>query len=169
MKTLYLIRHGKSSWLDLEYADYDRPLSKRGKENSREMGRRLRGAGLAFDLIISSPAKRARSTTRRIAKRLGYPRKNIVFSYNLYLTDVEEYSKNCLDYLRQVDSVALVGHNGVITDFAEYLTGAGIENIPTAGVVAIELESFQDVQRQSAGRMVFFDYPKNVDSPLLVS
>lgn len=167
MKYLYLIRHAKSSWADLSLADYDRPLNKRGKEATIEMANRLNVAGISFDLMISSPAKRARATARRIAKHIGYPRKDIVYYNSLYLTDIAEYSELAKAHLNQLDSIALVGHNETITAYAEHLTGEDIVNIPTTGIACIKLKSSKDTVKRRGGELLFFDYPKNLTSPLL--
>lgn len=167
MKYLYLIRHAKSSWSDLSLADYDRPLNKRGKGATIEMANRLNVAGVSFDLMVASPAKRARTTARRIAKRIGYPRKDIVYYKSLYLSDISDYYKVAKAHLNQLDSLALVGHNEAITMYAEYLTGEDISNIPTTGIVCVELRSHKDAAKQSGGKLLFFDFPKNLTSPLL--
>ncbi len=167
MKYLYLIRHAKSSWADVNLADYDRPLNKRGKSASLEMAARLVTANISFDLIVSSPARRARTTARRIAKHIGYKKKDIVYYRSLYLTNISEYAKVVKAHLRQLDSVALVGHNEAITSYAEFLTGDEIGNIPTAGIVGISLDSHKLSGKKCGGKMLFFDYPKNQNSPLL--
>lgn len=108
MKTVYLIRHAKSSWKNPELDDYKRPLNSRGKKNAREMGERLARAGINPDFMVSSPAKRARSTARRIARAIGYSKKDIVYNRDLYLSDQETYFDIIEAYLRQVQSVAIV-------------------------------------------------------------
>ena len=73
MKRLLLVRHGKSSWKDPELSDFDRPPNRRGKEDAPAMGRRLAERGWLPALIITSPAKRAVSTMKRIAEEFGFP------------------------------------------------------------------------------------------------
>ncbi len=73
MKTLYIVRHAKSSWDDPYLADFDRPLNGRGKRNVPDMGNRLAQLGIKPDLLLSSPANRAISTANGIAEALGYP------------------------------------------------------------------------------------------------
>jgi phosphohistidine phosphatase len=84
MKKLYLVRHAKSSWEDSSLDDIDRPLNGRGKNNAPEMGERLKKQGILPDLLISSPAKRAMSTAKKIAERVGYSKKEILIDENLY-------------------------------------------------------------------------------------
>ena len=71
-KVLYLVRHAKSSWSDASLSDMQRPLNKRGRRSAPEMGKRMVAQDHRPDLIISSPAKRARLTARKIAKELGF-------------------------------------------------------------------------------------------------
>ena len=71
MKTLYLIRHAKSSWKHDYLADFDRPLNKRGKRDAPVMGRRLKQHGVP-GLFLSSPARRA---IRTAARRRGHARR----------------------------------------------------------------------------------------------
>ena len=69
-KFLYLVRHAKSSWKDASLSDRERPLNGRGRRSAPEMGGRLATGGHSPDLIISSPARRAFSTAKKIAKEL---------------------------------------------------------------------------------------------------
>lgn len=161
MKYLYLIRHAKSSWSIPDQKDYDRPLSKRGKGDAQDMGLRLANKAISFDVLVSSPAKRARATARRIAKAVQYPKKDIAFYQSLYLTDIESYTEVVRAFFAQVETLALVGHNSTITAFAEHLTGEAIINIPTAGIVAIEFEDACDLGCPGSGTKLFFDFPKN--------
>ncbi len=74
MKTLYIIRHAKSSWKDTTLDDFDRSLNKRGKLNAPLMGDRLKSKNIVPDLILSSPAKRAKKTAKIIAEKVEYAR-----------------------------------------------------------------------------------------------
>jgi len=140
MRILTLVRHAKSSWKDAALDDADRPLNKRGKRDAPEMGKRLAKLGAKPSVIISSPAKRARKTAWTIAQALGYPRGKVVERPAVYLATVDDL----LAVLRGIDNgireVILVGHNPGITDLANLLTGEGIDNIPTCGVVRISFD-----------------------------
>ena len=72
MKKLYIIRHAKSSWKDSTLGDFERPLNKRGKLNAPLMGKRLKKKKVCPDIIISSPAIRAKRTAEIIAKKVKY-------------------------------------------------------------------------------------------------
>ena len=62
MKTLLLLRHGKSSWDDPELEDHDRPLKPRGRKGAKRAGRWIRDSGIKIDLVLCSTAMRARET-----------------------------------------------------------------------------------------------------------
>ena len=72
MKTLFLVRHAKSSRNDAAMPDKDRPLNDRGKRDAPKMGERLAKRDVKPDLILSSPARRALRTAEIIAKKLDY-------------------------------------------------------------------------------------------------
>jgi phosphohistidine phosphatase len=82
MNTLYLVRHAKSSWKQPELSDFERPLNKRGKNDAPFMGRLLSDKGINPDLLISSPAKRARITARLIASEINFPKEEINYFSN---------------------------------------------------------------------------------------
>src|SRR5436189_490239 len=90
MKTLFLIRHAKSSWDDTALPDKDRPLNDRGKRDALKMGKRLAKRDVKPDLILSSPARRALRTAEVVAKKLDYKRKHIVGDDRLYAGAVHD-------------------------------------------------------------------------------
>jgi phosphohistidine phosphatase len=138
MKTLFLLRHAKSSWKEPDIADFDRPLNERGRRAAPFMGRLLKVRGFAPDLIISSPAKRARKTAK-VFKEAGEYEAEIVFDDRIY-----EASPNALLYVAgEIDdslrSVMLVGHNPGMEGILRVLTGL-TEPMPTAAVAVIDLD-----------------------------
>jgi phosphohistidine phosphatase len=161
MKQLYLIRHAKSSWKDPDLTDMERPLNKRGKHDAPFMGERLSRYNVQPDLIISSPANRALSTAKLIAKEIGYPNKRIAANESAYLAGVQAL----LTIIRGIDAsysrVMLFGHNPGLTELAVYLSKHQVENIPTCGVFCIDfhVDSWRDVS-EGNGIFAFFDYPK---------
>lgn len=166
MKTLLLIRHAKSSWKDISLSDRERPLNKRGKRDAPAMGRQLKLRGLEPDLIISSPAVRAHKTARKIAKAVGYDPDRILMSETIYMAGVD----GLLEVLQNLDEKArrvyLIGHNPDLTDTANRLTGAAIDNIPTCGVVSVKFPC--DTWRECArtqGRVTLFIRPEREESP----
>jgi len=159
MKKLYLIRHAKSDWSNPSLDDFDRPLNKRGKKNAPLMGRVLRKKNVHPNLIISSPAYRARETTRKIAKKIKYQNE---IMYNEYL--YEASLKTILEIVNFIedenDEVFIVGHNPALNMLAFYLIEFN-ENLPTAGILEIEFDcnSWREAKKNNA-KFVSFEYPK---------
>ena len=161
MKTLYIVRHAKSSWSDPSLSDHDRPLNNRGKKNAPEMGLRLKHLGILPDVMISSSANRALTTAREIASAIGYPQENITITRDLYHAG----ENNILHMLHSLDnsynSVMIFGHNPGFTWFANALGDLDIDNIPTAGIVSLQFDVDSWFQlAYGKGKLEFFDYPK---------
>lgn len=163
MKTLTLVRHAKSSWKDSSLADRDRPLNKRGERDAPEMARRIAAAGIRPSLIVSSPALRAWTTAKAVAKEIGYPIEFLQRETELYLASL----RDILDVLDAQDekfnSLMVVGHNPGLTTFANYLVPGITHNVPTAGVVCVNIDQDDwNLHGQPAAELVVFDYPKKV-------
>jgi len=161
MKKLFLIRHAKSSWADMNLDDFERPLNKRGKHDAPMMGKRLHKRGIKADLILSSSAKRAKKTAKKIAKEIGYSPFEIQFLETLY----ESNSRSMLEIIKQqnksIDTLFMVGHNPELNTFAYKLVGFD-ENIVTCGIVEIgfRCEDWKDISAHNA-TMISYDFPKN--------
>ncbi len=161
MKRLYLIRHAKSSWDHPELADYDRPLNDRGKKDAPFMGKLLAEEGHIPDVLLSSPAKRALGTAKRIAQELGFRKKDIRQNIRLYHADESQLLQAVQAQDDAAGSVMLFGHNPGLTEFATLLCNYEFSNIPTCGVVCLEVQTdtWKNV-RYTLGTLRFFDYPK---------
>ncbi len=162
MKTLYLVRHAKSSWNDASLADFDRPLNSRGERDAPVMGQRLKENRILPDLLISSPARRAILTARAIAEALDYPSETIRALDVLYHASPPTLLQVVQDTLPSAKSLMLVGHNPGLTAFANVLCAEGVDNIVTTGVYALQwkTESWQEIRTNQEARLLFYDYPK---------
>ena len=161
-KQLLLVRHAKSDWGDVDLADFDRPLNKRGKENAPEMAERLLSRGFKFDLMVSSPAKRALRTARYFAE--AYQITEISTIKAIYEANTSTLLSIVNNFDDGAEIVVLFGHNPGLTDLANQLCDGDIYNIPTSGIVLISFpfDSWEMVSR-GTGDLIFFDYPKNSD------
>src|SRR6266545_5000769 len=130
MKTLFLIRHAKSSWDDTALPDKDRPLGDRGRRDAPKMGKRLAKRDVKPDLILSSPARRATATAEIIAKKLDYKLKDIVVDDRLYAGAVHSLLNVIHGLGDKPERVMLFGHNPELTEFAHRLSGE-ITHMPT--------------------------------------
>lgn len=160
-RTLILVRHAKSSWKNPGLDDHDRPLNKRGKRDAPNMGYRLAQLGPHPQLIVSSSAKRAVKTARKIAVQLGYERRSIQVTSEIYHASARELLATARRFDPDFDCIMMVGHNPGLTDFLELLTGAGIDNIPTCGVAVIALPDWRACAR-GGGELLRFDTPKGI-------
>lgn len=161
MKTLYLIRHAKSDRSDGSLSDYDRPLNHRGMKDAPFMGSKLLEKGIYPDLILSSPALRAKTTALAIAEALSYPTDSIRYDHALYASDVETILSLIRDVSPSVETLFVFGHNPEFTECANLLTDGDIDNIPTCGVVAMRLreDDWKSIGANSAEISGFY-FPK---------
>ncbi len=161
MKTLYVVRHAKSSWDNPLLDDFSRPLNDRGKRDVPKMAKRLKEKRLVLDLILTSTSVRTRSTAQGLAKVLGYDEGKIKELADLYHASAEKI----LAVLKQVkdhcDVVMLIGHNPGLTDFVNALSRVYIDNVPTCGIAAFHLNitTWEKLEMKEA-TLLFYDYPK---------
>ena len=160
MKTLYLIRHAKSSWKNPDLSDKERPLNKRGKNDAPFMGKLLKEKKIIPELIISSDAVRAKKTSYAIAKELNYEKENIVLTDEIYEASSLELLNQIKQFSQDFNSIMLFGHNPSLTSMHNYLTNHYIDNIPTCGIVGIEFQNQWANITEGSGKFLFFIYPK---------
>ena len=160
-RRLTLLRHAKSSWNDATLPDSDRPLNKRGEHDAPMMGRRLLARGARPSLILVSPARRARRTAQLIAREIGYPTEFLQREDELYLASPEQIIAVVARQDPAFRELMVCGHNPGLTDLVNLLIGADIDNVPTCGVVALDLDtrSWGDLGPGMA-RLAYFDVPK---------
>jgi phosphohistidine phosphatase len=156
MKTLYLVRHAKSSWDDDSLADRDRPLADRGRRQLARMGPRLAESGVKPEAIVSSPAKRALATAKALAEALNHRRQDIVVDDRIYPGDADGLLALVRGLDDGLDAVMLVGHNPGLSDLANRLA-KGIGEMPTCAVIEFQFDiaSWADATRPAAGHRVF--------------
>ena len=161
MKELILVRHAKSSWKDTTLDDRERPLNKRGERDAPAMGARLARRKWKPDLIVSSPAVRALETARIIAKKLGYPGKDIVLKDRLYGAGIVELLEVIRDSDDSAGRLMLFGHNPGLTELANHLGPRPIPNLPTCSVLYLvfETDTWSTVG-YARGDEVLFESPK---------
>lgn len=161
MKTLLLVRHAKSDWENPALEDFDRPLNERGKRDAPAMARRLLDKNINIDAIISSPAKRAAKTAKAFAESYDLKKSRLQFKEELYMAGSAAFTAVIESADDKFESIAVFSHNPGITGFANELTNARIDNIPTCGVFAIKIntDTWKNF-RNAPKEFWFFDYPK---------
>ena len=160
MKTIFLVRHAKSSWKDPTMSDFDRPLNNRGKKDATFMGELLKKKLINPDLILSSPANRAKRTAIEVASIVGFSEDKIIFKNEIY----EATLHTLLNLIKEIDerfnSVMIFGHNPGLTIFHNFICNKYIENIPTCGVAASTFAKRWSECEKNSFEFLFFEYPK---------
>lgn len=161
MKTLFLIRHAKSSWENPSLKDFDRPLNKRGLRDAPFMARMLEKKIPPPDKLVSSPAKRAYTTATYFAQAFGIDNEDIQQELGVY----EAYTNELLFIIHRFDpkwdTVCLFGHNPGFTNLTNQYTDEIIPNVPTCGIVKIsgKIDDWKDFQPDKMSLRAFY-YPK---------
>ncbi len=161
MKTLYLIRHAKSSW-SFDLSDHDRPLGKRGRKDVIRMGQHLASLQPRPEVLISSTASRAFYTALHICDQLNIDEGHIRLDKRLYhaganeILQVVKNAPNC-------DRLAIFGHNPGFTSATNALAKLEFDNIPTCGIIGINfnVKYWKDVDF-GLGLLAFFYFPKKI-------
>lgn len=162
MKTVYFIRHAKSSWSDMSLRDHDRPLNKRGKRDAPFMSEKLKALGAEPDAIITSTALRAKTTAQHFASVFDLTGERFQEESGIY----EAFSANILKIVQgtsdNFDTILIFGHNPGFTMIANSFSGGGdIDNVPTCGIVKVvaDVSEWKDFKK-SKGKVTEFHYPK---------
>ena len=161
MKSLLIVRHAKSSWDLSTPNDFDRPLNDRGKKDAPAAAKRLIKKGVRIDAFVSSPAKRAKKTAKHCANEYEIDDGKIILVPELYEAHANVFYQVASSLDDAFETVAIFSHNPGITDFVNSLTEVKVDNIPTSGVFAVQVntdswENFKDAEK----KFWFFDYPK---------
>lgn len=170
MKTIYLLRHAKSSWAENGLSDKQRPLNQRGKQNAPEMGKRFAERGEQLERVVSSPALRAHATTQLFCEACGFPPQDIVIEPGLYFSGSGSIEDVILAQDDQIRSLMLVFHNPDITYFANSIDyDFNIDNVPTCGLVRFgsDIAQWRDWSRDNTV-FEYFDFPKNLSGEVVV-
>jgi phosphohistidine phosphatase len=127
------------------------------------MAGRLSARGTFPRRIVASPARRARKTAIHIAEGTGFPRENIIYDMGLYSAEKSYFLSTIASHLSEVDILFMIGHNPIITEMAEYLTGKQFFNVPTCGVIGMAYEGKRGFKKTSGGgSLLLYDFPKRI-------
>lgn len=173
MKSLTLLRHAKSGWDDPVSRDFDRPLNPRGRKAARTVGEAMKAQGLAFDLVLASPAQRVVETLEEVSAGYGAIRPE--FDKRLYLASTATLTEIVRSTPDEVDRLLLVGHNPGLEELALCLSGrdeGGLREevevkYPTGTVaeIALAVERWAQVN-EGTGSLVRFIRPRDLDPEL---
>lgn len=162
-KTLFLIRHAKSSWEKDVPTDFDRPLNERGKRDAPIMAARLKNKKINIDAFVSSPAERAKQTAEYFCDAYNQPLPSIHFIPELYHANEDTFINVVANLDDQLNNVAIFSHNSGITVFANMLIENGtIDNMPTCSIFGVKIFTTHWADFEKAKKeFLLFDYPKN--------
>jgi len=171
---LILMRHAKSNWSDKKRNDFDRPLSKRGKEAAPEIGRALSERGLIPDRILCSPARRARDTLKLVIDAMAI-KPPISYDDQLYAFGDGTAYLNAISRQKDSSTLMLIGHNPSAQNLAQRLAATGDisatnrikRKFPTAAVavIALPIDNWSELQTASgaSGDLQLFLTPKMLE------
>jgi phosphohistidine phosphatase len=164
MKTLYVLRHAKSSWDDASLGDHDRPLTGRGRRAASLIGKYMREEGIRPQLVLSSSATRARQTLDGLGDGAG----TVEVESDLYLASGDELTARLRRVEPEVASVMVIGHNPGMQDLVVTLATQGAdldrvkEKFPTAALATLVIDGdWSDLGERDA-RLVALVFPKDL-------
>ena len=166
MPRLYLLRHAKSSWDDPGLVDRDRPLAPRGRRAAERLAEHLRTEGVRPDLVLCSPAVRARETLAAVAPALGDP--TAIVEDLLYGADADEVLARLRELPDPTECAMVIGHNPTLQDLTLDLAGEGEdlprlrEKLPTGALVTLVFEGRWRDLRPGAATLVGFVVPRDL-------
>ena len=139
MKTLFLLRHAKSSWKDETLPDFERPLNRRGKRAAETMGRYFKTSAIVPELILCSPAERTRETLNLLLKASRWATE-VRYDQRIY----EASAQRLAEVVSQIDNdrkvAMLVGHNPGLEDLLLLFTGT-TEVMPAGAIAKLQLKT----------------------------
>ena len=138
MRTLFLLRHAKSSWDNTTLPDFERPLNQRGRTAAETIAAVLREKDIVPDLIVSSPAIRAKETIEIIIQSAQL-QSALRFEPRIYEATVGRLLEVIAEIDDQAQTALLVGHNPGFEQLVTALT-AETQSMPTAALAKITLD-----------------------------
>ncbi|NOX85274.1 MAG: histidine phosphatase family protein [Chlorobi bacterium] len=141
MKTVYIVRHAKSSWEDMTLSDHDRPLLPVGVKRTKKIAEFLKNKKIHPEVMLSSSAVRALETAKIIARETGFPVEKIKIEERLYHASEETILEELSALPDKIESAMVFGHNPTLTWFVSRYIKTGIDNLPTSGVVGIQYKT----------------------------
>jgi phosphohistidine phosphatase len=171
MKRLTILRHAKSSWDDPELDDFNRPLNDRGCKSARRIGRELKHRNFHFDLVLASPAARARETIDGVQENFDFDAP-IKFDPRLYLASESLLFAMVQELAEAVHRPLVVGHNPGLQQLLLDLTHGAEHHLrqkiahkfPTGAVAVVEMPAHRWAEVEpGTGEIVDLILPKELD------
>lgn len=157
MKTLYILRHAQKDMSSSDQYDYDIELSAQGLIDAKTIGEKLKEKSVKPDLIVSSPAIRARNTAQIVAKEIGF-KKNVMYNEVIYQAFLNELVESITYTYDNVNTMMIVGHNPSLTALA--ITFGGYkEELKMANALRIDFDcdSWTSIDKTNAKLVEIFE------------
>ena len=156
MKTLYLLRHAKSSW-QFSLPDHDRPLNERGIKDCQIVQKHYLKELKQVDAVFCSTANRAKTTLKLLSNN---QLNQISFESSLYTFDFREVTNKLKTIDNQLNQILFVGHNPAYHDLVRYFTNQYLDNFATCGLAKIVFNT-KHWHEITKGTLIFYWKPKN--------
>ena len=160
MKTLYIVRHAKSSWEYEGIQDVDRPLKKRGINDAYLMSKFLAKNIDRPDVFISSVANRALHTAVIFCQNFNYPFSNLKIKKELYSFSDGYLVKTVKALDDSFSSAIIFSHDHGINTFVNKFGSQPLAHVTTCGVVGIRFDEkhWKNIKK---GTTILVEFPKN--------
>ncbi len=150
-KTLFILRHAKSSWDESDKRDKDRALKPKGINDIMNTARTFSERFETLDLILTSSANRAVHTAILFAETIGFPHDRIRIDPLIYQADdieLEALIKTQPDSLR---GIMVVAHNPTLTYLINRFLPQSVYELPTSGMVSFDFDvgSWKDISAKA--------------------
>jgi phosphohistidine phosphatase len=151
MKTLFLLRHAKSSHAIVELDDILRPLNKRGYTDAKLMATALKKLNPQPQQVITSPAIRAYTTALIFASHLKLEDAAITLEPKLFFKGKGTILKMIKSLDDVYESIMLVGHNPDFESILQELTQNKTAIMPTSALAILNfnVKSWHDLKHSN--------------------
>tara|TARA_B100001013_G_C24339667_1_gene335917 strand:- start:7 stop:501 length:495 start_codon:yes stop_codon:yes gene_type:complete len=159
LKTLFIIRHSKSSWKNANLSDHERPLNKRGNIDAKLISNYLSSVVRNIDFLHCSSSKRTRETAVYFLEKININKQN--YDDQLYHVSSEDLLQAIRAYNNTLSSAMIIAHNPGLTNFVNLLTDLNLWNLPTTGMIGIDfnVSSWEEI-KENNGKILFKKFPK---------
>lgn len=154
MKDLLMIRHSKTEMM--ANSDMERELTEKGMADAITLGRMFNESEISADIIVSSPAARAKKTAQLIARGIKYPESAIVTERLLYHASPEEIVSFVQHFDTNINSLIIVGHNPILLGAINILGNERVARLQTSHAVKFQFntDSWEDIGPDNCKHMV---------------
>lgn len=160
MKTLYIVRHAKSSWKYDSVKDIDRPLKERGINDAHLLSKYLAENIKRPDVFITSTANRALHTATIFCENFEYPHSQLQMKRQLYSFSDGYLVKTVKALDDGFNSAIIFSHDHGINTFVNKFGNKPIAHVPTCGVIGIQFDEkhWKNIKK---GTTVLVEFPRD--------